>query len=217
MRQDRNSRRAAVAALVAACFLVPACTTPAATGEQASAPGPSTTQRNARERQELATKLASYADGFCGALAHFTEPLKGFVPESGSPDKLVGSLRTFLGEMTAASATAASELAQLDPSVVPNAQRPIESFREGIRSTDLLLARLRTTAEDIDPNDPVALRAFLTEFSTEIKNISTGGASADSLSVDPDLRAAADKTPECLEAQGVGPSGGVGSSAVPTS
>jgi hypothetical protein len=204
-----------IAALVAACLLVPACTTAPATGQPEGNPG--STQLNQRERQELNRKLETYVAGFCGAVVQFAQPVRGFVADTGSPDKLVSSLRSFLDKMTAASATAASELAQLDPSVVPDADRPIEQFRQGLKSTDLLLARLRTKTDEIDPNDQAALRTFLTGFSVEIKNISTGGASVDSLSVNPELRAAADKTPVCLEAQGVGPSGDVDASAVPTS
>ena len=206
-------RRRTVAALIAACLLVPACTPTPATGQQEK-PGP--TQLNQRERQELNRKLEAYVSGFCGAVVQFAQPVRGFVADNGSPEKLVSSLWSFLDKMTAASATAASELTQLDPSVVPDADWPIDQFREGLESTDLLLTRLRTKTDEIDPNDQAALRTFLTGFSVEIKNISTGGASVDSLRVNPDLRAAADNTPVCLEAQGVGPSGEVDSSAVPT-
>jgi len=166
---------------------------------------------------EPPAETIAYADALCGALVRFAEPAKSFTPDATSPGALVSSLRAFLDDMSAGLATAATDVDAVDGARVPDGARIVAEFRSGLNQAAQSIERAKATASTVDPNDAAAVRRFATEFGAELRKITTGGASLESLERVPALDSALKRAPNCVRAVEMDLANDPSSSARPTS
>ncbi len=169
-------------------------------GTAASAPAASATAAPASAAPASDTAVAktadavTWADDFCGAVVTFQQASKKQPQiDPSSPKKALASLRTYLGDFTAALDKAIADLQAAGPAPTPSGDAAVKALTGYLTSAKAAFAKAQSSLDKASTSDPQSIMSAI----QPLQSLTTPPDALKNLASDPELDAAAAQAPNC--------------------
>lgn len=200
----RSARGLLIATATVFAVALTGCST-TVTGAPAPTGGAAAASPGAPAGSPTITDPVAWTDKLCGSLLS-TEKALSSEPQinQSDPAATVQGLSAYFGSAVSALDQSLSGIDAAGPSPIADTDPIVTRLKQTLTTLRTSFAQAKTAVDKVDPNNPADLATALPEALAPLASLGTLGDPTAGLKTNPELKAAADKAPNCQEINKLG-------------